>query len=309
MQQNPPVPGKLGARPFRFGVIAASARSADEWLARVRRAESLGYHTLVIPDNLRFTLAPLPALAVAAAATRTLRLGTYVLANDLRHPVMLAKDVATLDLLSGGRFELGVGAGRPDSAAENRMLGLAFDAGGVRVGRLAESLGILKALLAGRQPGADGTYYHSAEAEISPLPLQQPRLPILVAGSGRQLLSLAAREADIIGLGLPPDSTEATAAERIEWIRQAAGERFGEIELNINLMAVGDQVPRWMAARMGVTARDLAARGSIAALAGSVDQMCQELVQRRARLGLSYVLVSDELMETFAAVVERLAGQ
>src|SRR5437773_2881695 len=102
-------------RPFRFGVVAAVARSAVEWLARVRRVEALGYATLVIPDNMRHTLAPIPALAVAAAATTTLRLGTYVLANDLRHPVQLAKEVATLDRLSSGRLELGIGAGRPDS--------------------------------------------------------------------------------------------------------------------------------------------------------------------------------------------------
>jgi probable F420-dependent oxidoreductase len=296
------------ARPFRFGVVAAAARSPDEWVAKARRVESLGFATLVIPDNLRFTLAPIPALAVAAAATRTLRLGTYVLANDLRHPVMLAKDVATLDLLSGGRFELGIGAGRPDSAAENRMLGLEFDSGGVRVARLAESLAILKALLAGQRPAVDQSYYHSAEAEISPLPTQQPRVAILVAGSGRQMLSLAAREADIIALGVSPDTPEAPVLERIGWIRDAAGERFADIELNINLMAVGDQVPRWMAARMGVTAEQLAERGSVAALLGSVDDMCEQLIQRRERLGFSYVLVSDELMDALAPVVERLAG-
>src|ERR1700682_2147845 len=155
MENNLPVSAPGGARlagavrPFRFGVVAAAARSADEWITKARRAESLGYATLVIPDNLRYTLAPLPALAVAAAATRTLRVGTYVLANDLRNPVLLAKDVATLDLLSGGRFELGLGAGRPDAAAENRMLGLPFDFGAVRVARLAESIGILKAVLGG----------------------------------------------------------------------------------------------------------------------------------------------------------------
>ena len=162
MENNHPVSstgavGRVGAvRPFRFGVVAAAARSADEWVARARRAEALGYATLVMPDNLQHTLAPLPALAMAAAATRTLRIGTYVLANDLRHPVLLAKDVATLDLLSGGRFELGLGAGRPDAAAENRMLGLPFDSGAVRVARLAESIGIVKALLAGQRVSTSG---------------------------------------------------------------------------------------------------------------------------------------------------------
>jgi probable F420-dependent oxidoreductase len=264
---------------------------------------------LVLPDNLRYTLPPLPALAMAAAATRSLRLGTYVLANDLRHPVLLAKDIATLDLLSGGRVELGIGAGRPDAAAENRMLGLPFDSGAVRVARLAESLAILKQLLSGQRPAGDDAYYRSAEAEVSPLPAQQPRVPILVAGSGRQMLRLAAREADVIAFALPPYAQEATVAERIGWIRDAAGDRFPEIEFNVNLMAVGDQVPRQVAARMGLTAKDLAERGSVAAVTGTTDDMCAQLVQRRERLGISYVLVSDELMEPFAPVVVRLRGQ
>lgn len=306
MEKNPPLPAR---RPFRFGVVSAAAGSGDEWIARARQIESLGYATLVVPDNLRHTLAPLPALAMAAAATRSLRLGTYVLANDIRHPVPLAKDVATLDLLSGGRFELGIGAGRPDAASENRMLGLPFDSGAVRIARLAEALSILKALLAGQRPSADGAYYQSADAEISPPAVQQPHLPILVAGSGRQMLRLAARQADIIGLGLPPDANEAVVAERIDWIREAAGARFPSLELNLNLMAVGDQVPRHMAMQMHLTAHDLAARGSISAVTGSAEAMCEQLLQRRGRLGLSYFLVSDELMEAFAPVVERLAGQ
>ncbi|MBV9895361.1 MAG: TIGR03621 family F420-dependent LLM class oxidoreductase [Chloroflexi bacterium] len=296
-------------KPFRFGVVAASARTGDEWLAKARRVEQLGYTTLVVPDNLRYTLAPLPALAVAAAATTSLRLGTYVLANDLRHPVMLAKDVATLDLLSGGRVELGIGAGRPDSGDENRMLGLSFDSGAVRVARLGESLAVLKALLHGQPASAGEKYYPNANtAEVSPAPVQQPRIPILVAGAGRQMLSLAAREADIVAFGLPPDATESVVSERIAWIREAAGDRFSEIELNINLMAVGDRVPYQLAQRMHLTAQDLAQRGSVAAVVGTTEQMCEQLLERRERLGFSYILVSDELMDAFAPVVERLRG-
>ena len=307
MEKSPPVTS-AARRPFRFGVVAATAASSSDWLEKTRRIEALGYSSLVIPDNLRYTLAPIPALAVAAAATTNLRLGTYVLANDLRHPVLLAKEIATLDLLSGGRVELGIGAGRPDSAAENRLLGLPFDSGAVRVARLAESITLLKALFSGQKPAADGTYYHSAEAEISPRSVQQPHPPLLIAGAGRQMLGLAGREADIIAFGLPPDANEAVVAERIGWVRAAAGERFSSIELNVNLMAVGDRVPRQLAARLGLSAQDLAERGSVAALLGSPDDMCQQLLERRERLGLSYILVSDELMDALAPVVERLSG-
>lgn len=297
------------SHPFRFGVVAAAARSGDEWIATARHVESLGYATLVMPDNLQHTLAPLPALAMAAAATRTLRVGTYVLPNDFRNPVLLAKDMATLDLLSGGRVEVGLGAGRPDAAAENRMLGLPFDSGAVRVARLAESLGILKALLSAQRVTASGTYYSAADAEVSPPPVQQPRPPILIAGSGRQLLSLAGREADIVALGVPPDASAATVAERINWIREAAGDRFAHIELNINLMSVAGQLPRWIAARLHLTAQDLAERGSVAAVYGTTEQMCDQLIERRATFGLSYILVSAEFMDLFAPVVERLAGR
>src|SRR3569833_2773072 len=128
--------GLFTQRRFRFGIVAAGARSAEEWRAKARRADALGYDTLVIPDNLQYTLAPLPALAMAAAATQSLHLGTYVLANDFRHPVLLAKDVGTLHLLSGGRFELGLGANQENATTKNHKLGRDFDSGGVRVARL-----------------------------------------------------------------------------------------------------------------------------------------------------------------------------
>lgn len=295
-------------RPFRFGVVAAAAGSGQEWAEKARRVEALGYATLVVPDGLRHTLAPLPALAAAAAATERLRVGTYVLANDFRNPVLLAKEIATLDRLSDGRFELGLGAGRPGAADDNRMLGLPFDAGAVRVARLAEALAVVRPLLAGQRASASG-HYRAIEAEISPLPLQQPGPPILIAGSGRQMLALAGREADIVALGLPPDATVDVAAERIGWLRDAAGQRFGRIELNLSLTAVGDRVPRYLASQLGLSAAGLAERGSIAALTGTIDQMCERLLERRAALGISYLTVSDELMEPLAPVVARLAGR
>jgi len=296
-------------RPFRFGVVAAQARSGNEWAEKARRIESMGYATLLMPDGLQYSLAPLPALTAAAMATRTLRVGTYVIANDYRNPVMLAKEAATVDVLSGGRFELGIGAGRPAAAEDNRMLGIAFDSGAVRVARLAESLTLLKALLSGQTVTATGPHYAAANAQISPRPVQQPRPPILVAARKRQLIELAAREADIIALGIPPTETEAEIAERIRWIREAAGSRFDQLELNLNLMAVGHQVPRYIESQMGLTAESLARANAAAAVTGTTDEMVDTLQRRRESLGISYIAVGDELMEGLAPVVERLAGR
>ena len=297
------------ARPFRFGVVAAQAPSGAEWAAKARRIESMGYSTLLMPDGLKHALAPLPALAAAAAATSSLRVGTYVLANDFRNPVLLAKEAATVDVVSDGRFELGLGAGRPGAVDDNRMLGLPFGSGGERVAALAESLPLIKALLAGETSTATGPRYAAEAAEISPRPVQQPRPPILVAGSGRRILSLAAREADIVALGVAPTESEAGVAERIAWLREAAGPRFGELELNMTLMAVGDQVPVWVSRQLGLTAEVLAGSGAASVLLGSLDEMCETLLRRRESLGVSYVAVSDEMMETLAPVVERLAGR
>lgn len=298
----------MTGRLFRFGVVAAQARSSEEWAEKARRIESMGYATVLTPDGLKYTLAPLPALTAAAMATRSLRVGTYVIANDFRNPVLLAKEAATVDLLSGGRFELGIGVGRPAAAEDNRMLGIPFDSGALRVARLAESLAVLKTLLSGQTATAPGPHYAAGNAEISPRPVQQPRPPILVGASKRRLLELAAREADIIALGIPPTEPESGVAARIRWIRDAAGPRFEQLELNLNLMAVGEQVPRWIAVQMGLTAESLARSGAASALMGTTDEMVQTLQRRRESLGISYIAVADELSEGLAPVVERLAG-
>jgi probable F420-dependent oxidoreductase len=295
-------------RTFRFGVVAAQAGTGDEWVAKARRVEELGYATLLIPDTLGPTLSPFPALAVAAAATRTLRVGTFVLANDYRNPVLVARESATLDLLSGGRFELGLGAGRPGSEGDYRQLGIPREAGGVRVDRLAESLGIITSLFAGQRVSAAGRHYAVSEVNLFPRPVQQPRPPILVAGSGKRLLSLAAGEADIVALGGPPTETEATFKEKLGWLREAAGERFDELELTVNLLAAGQQVPEYVRTRLSLDLEQLARSGSPYVLLGTPDQMGDQLLARRDSLGISYVTVGDELMEDFAPVVARLAG-
>ena len=282
-------------RPFRFGVVAAQAATGKAWAEKVRRIESFGYATLLVPDGLRYTLSPFAALAAAAAVTRDLRLGTYVLASDLHHPLRIAKETGTLDLLSDGRFELGMGAGRPDAEAEARLLGVPFESGGVRVQRLATAVQQIRSALDGRQVG--------------PGPVQQPRPPLMIAASGNRMLALAAREADIVALGLPPSETVDRASERIHSLREAAGARFSELELNLNMMAVAGQVPRYIQTQMGLTADRLERMGSVASLGGSVDEMCATLEERRARLGITYIAVGDELMDALAPVVARLAGR
>ena len=294
--------------PFRFGVVTALARTGEEWGDRARRIESLGFSTLVMPDRVQYTLSPLPALATAAAVTRTLRVGTYVAANDFRNPVLLAKDAATLDLLSGGRFELGLGAGIP-MPEDNQMLGIPFDRGRVRVDRLAESLGLIKRLWAGETVSAPGPHYAAAEASIMPRPVQDPRPPILIAGGGPRLLGLAAREADAVGLAIQPTDPRQAVEAKVAQLRSAAGDRFDDLELNVNLMAVGDQVPGHLRMRMGLTASGLAQMGAFPALVGTVDEMCETLLGWRETVGISYVMVGDELMEALAPVVERLAGR
>jgi probable F420-dependent oxidoreductase len=293
---------------FRFGVVAAQANSGADWAEKARRFESLGFATLLVPDGLQYTLSPFPALAAAAAATTALRVGSYVFANDERNPVMLAKEAGTLDLLSNGRFELGIGAGRPDAARDNAMLGLPFDSGGVRVARLAEALSIIKPLLAGRTVDHAGTYYITRQAAVAPLPAQ-PHLPIMVAGSQRRILQLAAREADIVALGVAPDASEAQVAEAAGWVREAAGERFAELELNLSLMAVGGVVPRFAQMTMGEAAAALAQADAVPVLKGSADEQCDRLQALRATLGISYFVARDELAGALAPVVARLAGR
>lgn len=295
-------------RLFRFGVVAGQARSGDEWANIARRAETLGYSTFLIPDTLGPTLAPLPALAAAAAATQRIRLGTFVLANDMRNPVLIARESATIDFLSGGRFELGIGAGRPTAGDDYRKLGIPFDSGGVRVERLAEALGIIKALLGGQTISASGPYYAIADADIFPHPIQKPQPPILVAAAGKRLLSLAAHEADIVALAIRPDEPVAAFEERVGWLRQEAEERFDQLELSLNLVAVGEHMPQWLT-RSGLDVSQLMASRSPAALMGTPDQMCEQLLERRKALGISYITVSAELIETFAPVVDQLAGR
>jgi probable F420-dependent oxidoreductase len=185
-------------RPFRFGVAVWHVQSRADLAEKARRIEALGYATLTFPDHLTDRIAPIPALVTAAEATKQLRVGTNVLNNDLRHPVLVTREAAAVDLLTDGRFELGLGAGSIRS--EYEQVGLDFDRGAVRVERLTEAVKIIKALLSGEQVTFTGQHYRVSGHTIAPLPVQKPHPPILIGGNGTRLLTLAARESDIVGL-------------------------------------------------------------------------------------------------------------
>lgn len=309
-------------RPFRFGVSVHKTRSKEEWIAMARRAESLGYSTLLVPDHLGDQLAPIPALLAAAEATDKLRIGSLVFDNDFRHPVILAKEAATLDLLSGGRFEFGMGAGWLRS--EYEQAGIPFDPAGVRVSKMEEALHIIKGLFADGPLTFSGTYYTVTDLEGHPKPVQQPHPPILVGGGGKRLLSIAAREATIVGFtplfradGGGTDLTDATPGalnEKVGWVRQAAGDRFDSLELNILVAEVvvtedRAQVAQFIAAamapNMGATVEQVLQVPYV--LIGTVDQICEDLLARRDQYGISYVTVFEKNMEALAPVIARLA--
>src|SRR5260370_6653947 len=223
-------------RPFRFGVTAAYAPSHTAWIRTARRAEELGYATLLMPDRVSVgSLAPIPALAVAAQATTSLRIGSYVFCNEYRHPVPLAREAATLDLLSEGRFELGLGAGVGPS--EFQQLGIPFANAGTRVGHLEEAIQMMKELCTEEMVNFTGKYYTITEMKGYPRPVQKPHVLILVAGVGERMLKLAAREADIVAIGSRItrqglDPTDASLEQKIAWIKEAAGKRFADLELS-----------------------------------------------------------------------------
>lgn len=306
-------------RPFRFGVQTASGCSREEWAERARKVEGLGFSTLLIPDHFDDQLAPMPAMMAAADATTTLRVGSLVLDNDYKHPLVHAKEAATLDVLSGGRLELGLGAGwmRTDYDAA----GMTYDSPGVRISRFKEGLTIIKGLLGDGPMDFAGTYYTITKHEGTPKPVQKP-MPILVGGGGKRVLSIAAREANIVGINfnleqgrvnrttMQTGGAESTD-EKIGWIRAAAGAQFDELELNVTVFvaAVSDDqtgMAERLAPGFGMSPADVLA--SPHAVVGSVDQICETLQARRERYGISYVVFSGDGFERLAPVVARLAG-
>jgi probable F420-dependent oxidoreductase len=318
----------MARRAFRFGIINEQSHALGAWTVRAQRAEALGYATFLIrdhlvPDFFGHQLAPLPALMAAACATYTLRVGALVIDNDYRHPAMLAKEAATIDLLSGGRFELGLGAGW--LRAEYEQAGLVFDPPGVRIDRLEEALAVLKGLFSGAPLVFSGKHYAISGLDGFPKPLQRPHPPILIGAGSPRMLRLAGREADIVGiLGSstrtstlvddPAERLAETVAGKVALVRESAGDRFTELELSTVVGVTVTDDPRREAAALidrrgwtGIAPEQVLEMPSF--VIGSIDEIAETLEARRDRLGLSYYVVSDADMEAFAPVVARLRGR
>ena len=315
----PPLP----IRPFRFGVQCSSPGqvSAASWAALARKVEDLGYSRLTVSDHLDQQLAPIAALMAAADATTSLRVGSLVFCNDYHHPVVLAKEAATLDLLSGGRFELGLGAGWMTTDYERS--GIPLDPPAERIERLEEAVAVIKALLGESPCVFAGRHYRVDGLVGTPKPLQRPHPPILIGGGGRRLLALAAREADIVGLNpamrtgvidasAGPDATASATDAKVAWIAAVAGDRVSEVELQvrIHLVAITDDREGLVAAfagGFGLTPAE--ALASPYALCGTPAQIVDDLLERRERFGISSIGVGLESLDDLAPVVAALAGR
>jgi probable F420-dependent oxidoreductase len=314
------------SRTFRFGILTGGAASRKAWVDKAKQAESLGYSTLLIDDHLYNTFAPLTALISAANATTSLRVGSLVFGNDFRHPVVLAKEAATLDVLTDGRFELGLGTGY--SRDDYEQSGMTFQSPGTRVSRFEEAVQIIKGLFTDNAVTYAGNYYTINNLNGLPKPIQKPHPPLLLGGGSKRILSFAAQEANIVGINvrttaeggldfssITPEATE----QKIAWVREAAGARFRDLELNIlTFVVITDQrrqVAEQMLREFEMPTDESSIDGMLASptyLFGTIDQIVEDLQTRRQRFGLSYIVVAEyfqaDAMERFAPVIPRLAG-
>ncbi len=293
-------------RPFRFGVVSGGFSSRAGWIGLARKAEELGYSSLLMADRPSMGgLAPITALAVAAQATTTLRIGSYVFCNDYRHPALLAREAATLDILSDGRCELGLGAGV--SSGDYKQLGMTFDDAGTRVGRLEEALQIIKMAFTQEMVNFSGRYYTISEMKGLPRPVQQPHPPLIMGSGGKRMLSIAGRLADVIGPthrytaqgGIDP--TDEPLEQKIAWIQDAAGARFEQIELC--------GIAYHIVITDSATQSGAPGGPPIPRTPMSTAQAIEQLEGQRQRYGFSYIQVFDGQMENFAPVVAQLAGK
>jgi probable F420-dependent oxidoreductase len=309
---------EVSRRPFRFGVQLGGPADAKSWVEQARRVEDLGYSTLTMPDHFTDQLAPLPALAVAAAVTTTLRIGALVFDNDYKHPLVLAKELATQDVLSDGRVEIGLGAGWLES--DYRAAGMPYDRAGVRIDRFEEGLTVVKGAMGDGPFSFAGAHYSITDYDGRPKPVQRPHPPLLIGGGGTRVLTIAAREADIIGINgnvkagvAGPDAvasmTREVVAEKVALVADAAAGR--DIELNIRAVMV--RITDDPDAEVAAIAGSLAVPGSMVAespfaLIGTVASIADTLRGRRDELGFSYVIVGGDDIDAFAPVVAQLAG-
>jgi len=308
-------------RPFRFGVSIRGASTPKEWRHKARQAEAAGFDTLLTADHLvDGMLAPLTSLVVAAEATARIRIGTLVLNNDFRHPVVLAREAATVDLLTDGRLELGLGAGH--MKVEYDEAGISYDPAAMRVGRLDEAAQILRLLWDGTALDFAGEYYKVEGSRCFPLPSQNP-LPLLIGGNGRRVLSVAARSADIVSFtGFsqiegtrdvnPTHFTRQGLTTQGGWVRAVAGVRAIRLELSTLVQGVtltGDRRS---------TAQDLQPLlpslsvddilDSPYGLIGTAQQIADQLRQQRELLGISYITVFEKDLEAMSGVIALLKG-
>ncbi|MEP7177658.1 MAG: TIGR03621 family F420-dependent LLM class oxidoreductase [Pseudonocardiales bacterium] len=311
-------------RPFHFLADVHEIVGGPELASRARHAEQLGYHSLVLPDHLLGQLSPVVTMATVAAATSTLRMSAFVMNNDLRHPAVVAQDLASIDVLSGGRVDVAIGAGW--NKPEYDAIGLTFDPTPVRQARLAESITVLKGLFAGSPFSFAGEYYTITDYAAEPVAAQRPHPPFFVGGGGRRTLGLAGREADIIGLApriLPNGTVDAASLtlaatrEKIGWVRDAAGDRFESLELNIypstwpitvtdNLRGEARRVIDALRSRTGIELTEDEVIDSPHLFIGSIDRLVEKFLQLREELGISSVMLGE--VEELTPVLERLAG-
>jgi probable F420-dependent oxidoreductase len=318
MSDSSPFPIK----PFRFGVQLSAGTTGPDWAETARRTESLGYSVATMPDHFGGQLAPMPALQAVLDATTTLRAGALVFDNDYKHPAILAKELATMDVLSDGRVEIGLGAGWMISDYE--QLGITYDRPGVRIDRFVEGLAVIRGAMTPGPFDFDGEHYTITGYDGLPKPLQSPHPPILIGGGGKRVLTIAAREADIVGVNgtldagvIGPEAvatmTAEAVTEKVAIVAEAAAAagRLDHIEMNIRtfFVSVTDDRDGRIAAMAGMVnvAEEMIAASPFA-LIGSIGEIIEDLIERREQYGFSYVIVGAEDIEAFAPVVAELAG-
>lgn len=305
---------------FRFALQASGAASPKAWKELARKADNLGCSTLYVPDHLDDQWAPMIALTVAAEATTTLRVGTLVLDNDFRHPVVLAKEAATLDLVTDGRFEFGMGAGW--MRTDYDQSGIPMESAAVRIARLAESLEIMRSMWSSERTTFSGEHYTVHEVSGTPRPLTPGGPPLVIGGGSRRILELAGRYADIVSV-VPSLASGAFGAEmaaqavvekyrdRVQWARDAAGERAAQLEFQcwtavVQVVPNGDEVMEKLAPAFGLTAEQV--RVAPIALIGTVKEIIEKLQERREEFGFSYIVIHEAELDAFAPVIAELAG-